>query len=89
MLQGMIQPPTDAIAITPHASTEQRPTGVDFFRALWVGNDNGADGSDVAITTRDGRAVTLRNVAPGVWHSMCFTHVFATGTEAVEILGGW
>lgn len=52
------------------------------FRAIYVG----VTGSPV-ITSPDGTSHTLANLAAGMWHFVCFTHVTAGG-GATDILAG-
>lgn len=53
-------------------------------RAIYVGVTG-----DVKVTTVDGDTVTLVGVAAGSFHPIHVIKVFATGTDATDIVGGY
>jgi len=53
-------------------------------QALYCGT-----GGDVALVDGNGNAVTLNNLAGGVWHRIVFQRVKATGTTAGQLVAGF
>lgn len=67
-------------AVTPNDSTNL----TNETRALYVGT-----AGNVKITTVGGDAVTLPNLAAGVWHPIRAARVWSTGTTASDVIAGW
>jgi hypothetical protein len=76
--QGSVNPET---AITKEDGTTTQTGGP--WSALYVGVSG-----DVAIRNMEGDAITMENVAAGVWHAVNFRRVLSTGTDATGIIGG-
>jgi len=72
--------PVNIVAITPDDTNDLARE----IRCLWVGVTG-----NVKIRTPGGQEVTLPAVAAGGWHPIRAQKVFATGTTATTILGGY
>lgn len=68
-----------ADSITPDDAVDVDNPGF----GLWVGV-----AGNVKITTQDDSTFTLPNVAAGFWHPQSVKRVWATGTDATDILVG-
>jgi len=67
---------SDAFAITPHDTNQQRAA------ALYTGS-----GGNIAVKTEDGTTVTFASAAAGTTLPIKVLQVLATGTTASNILG--
>lgn len=77
---GLIAPITNAVAVTPHNTNE-----LEFVtRALYVGT-----GGDVKVAMADSGEVTFVTVPTGTTLAIRVKKVFATGTDASDIVALW
>lgn len=76
MLDNRIIPAEKYIALTPNDSTNLTPT-----RGLYVGVSG-----DVKVISIDGNTVLFVGLAAGVIHAISCTRVFATDTDATNIV---
>lgn len=76
MLDPRIIPAEKFNALTPNDSTVITPT-----RGLYVGVSG-----DVKVDSIDGNAVTFTSLAAGIIHPISCTKVYATGTDATNIV---
>ena len=72
-------PISHAVAITPDDTADLS----HLTRALYVGT-----GGDVRVTLADGSTLTFVNMVQG-WHPIRVTRVWAAGTTAEFLVGGW
>lgn len=73
-------PITNAFAIT----TSDAADLAQETRGIYVGT-----AGNIKVTTSNGDTVTLPNLAAGIWHPLSVKKVFATGTTAIDIVGGY
>lgn len=76
---GLTSPLSDGVEIVPD-DAEDLPT---VTRAVHVGVSG-----NLRVTLVSGRVVTLTAVAAG-WHPIRVTRVWAAGTTATALFGGW
>jgi hypothetical protein len=75
-MDNRIIPAEKYIALTPNDSTVLLPT-----RGLYVGVSG-----DVKVVSVDGNDVTFTSLAAGIIHPISCTLVYATGTDATNIV---
>ena len=79
-MSGLIDPADDGVEITPSDTVDlERVT-----RGLYVGTIG-----DVKVTMASGNTVTWVALAAGVIHPLQVRRVFATGTDATDIVAAY
>jgi hypothetical protein len=72
---------TNVVAITPHDANNLTQT----INALYVG----VEGDVKVDLSGAGSGITLKGLAPGMWHPIAATKIYSTGTTATDILGAY
>ncbi len=72
-------PISKAAEVTPNDALDL----THLTRAVFIGT-----GGDLRATLADGTVLSFVNMAPG-WHPIRVARIWATGTTASDIIGGW
>ena len=82
---GFSAPLGHAFDITPNDSTQL----TTFTRAVWVGTGGDLKADLVGDGSGNGGTVTFSNIADGTLLAVRVAKVYATGTTATDLVGGY